>query len=87
MAESAQLASWEAWGDIVPFHVLNGKNLKRSKYAQQQDTNSDIPCCVKLRVPRDGGGNEWKIVYGMKEMAEMKIAILGGKSSSFFQCW
>ena len=88
MAEAMQHASWEAWGEIVPDHVRNRSGgQKKSRYArQQQDSNADIPCCVRFAVPRDGGP-EYKVVYGIKGLAEIKIKIAGGTSSSFFRRW
>ena len=72
MAESTQHASWDAWGDIVPDHVRIRKIQRRSRYAAQQDANSDIPCCVRFAVPRDGGP-EYKVVNGMRDRAETKV--------------
>ena len=41
---------------------------------------------MRFAVPRDGGP-EYKVAYGMRDLAEIKVAIAGGKSSSFFRCW
>ena len=84
MAEATQPASWDAWGDIIPHYVQIRKNQKKSRYAAQRDVDAEVPCCVRFVVPRDGGP-ENKVVYGMKDLAEIRIAIAGGKSSSFFR--
>ena len=85
MAEATHPASWDAWGEIVPDHIRSRSGgQKKSRYAsQQQDSIADIPCCVRFR----DGGPEYKVVYGMKGLAEIKIVIAGGKFSSFFRRW